>query len=154
MPTSNGFDRTNYGTTVNFSRYAVGGGGNAGPTIFHPHRNQQQLTPPQMQYASKQRSNPNVSLASSANDSPPTNSQKFFTQQPQSRSNGHSYKQHYVASKNFKSPSMTSSSSPNVASLDTSPNFVRTVDPNSVNIKDPNLRELVQKLVKVNDQTG
>lgn len=166
MPTSSGFDRTNYGTTLNFSRYGAGhhhgggaggvmGGGAAPPlgsnltsNSYHHYQQKNPLPPTQPAYT-RHKSNPNVSFASStppSNTNSQTSSQgKFF---PSGRSNGgHSYKQYYVASKNLKSSS--TASSPNVAihGVDHPPGN----DPFSVNIRDPNLRELVQKLVKVND---
>lgn len=168
MPTSSGFDRTNYGTTLNFSRYGAGhhhGGGAGGgmgmaggaPPLAsnltsNSYHHYQQKNPPPTQTQpgyTRHKSNPNVSFASStppSNANSQTSSQsKFF---PSGRSNGgHSYKQYYVASKNLKSSS--TASSPNVAihGVDHPPGN----DPFSVNIRDPNLRELVQKLVKVND---
>lgn len=138
MPTSSGFDRTNYGTTLNFSRYGANG---------TPNMNHHQHYNPSNQQPTTRKSNPNVSLSSSndnyhnyQNPSQP----KFFT----SVRNGHSYKQHYVAAKNLKASS--TASSPNVGQMETN----RVDDPFSVNIKDPNLREIVQKLVKINDLAG
>lgn len=133
MPTSSGFDRTNYGTTLNFSRHG-GPGGN-----YHQYHHQSQPI---------SKNNGNMSFASSSDvnntNQNGSNQMKFFS----TARNSQSYKQHYKAAKTMKAASV--GSSPNIPAMEGNGN-VMPHDSLSVNIKDPNLRELVQKLVKINE---
>lgn len=149
MPTSSGFDRTNYGTTLNFSRYAQQNQQNGGQNYNYHHY------PPQAKASQSNpqtRSNPNLSFntsnENSSNSLQHSNQQKFFTPTTTTQRTGQSYKQHFTAAKQMKAASVGASPNPENSSNGTVEN------PYNVTIRDPNLRELVQKLVKTNDFNG
>lgn len=150
MPTASGFDRNNYGTTYNFSKYTPNGHPN--PAYQH-HHNQHQTTQHNQNGTNHTKSYQNFNEPSNHTNTTNNNNNNNISNNYSTRNlspirNGHSYKKKYVQAKSLKAVNTTDSSLNN-ASVDHT--MITAADPNSVNIKDPNLRELVQKLVRTND---